>query len=116
MLGKIIAGTVATLLIAVLVSVCLSSRTASPVEIVEINYDSRLIAIKLHESLTTGTDSACYASALIINAFCENGWKVYVTNDWVPSNVNPISLEHSRILVENRGEPFRSKGGTNGKS
>ena len=75
------------------------------VTIIKTDYKSKTIYIKLHPLLTTGSDEACYAAALIINAICEQGWKVYVTNNWVPSAKNPINLEQSRKLIKNEGKP-----------
>lgn len=61
--------------------------------------ERNLISIKLHDSLVEGSDGACYEAAKVINSLCEQGFTVWVDNDWVPSKKNPIDLAWSRVLV-----------------
>jgi hypothetical protein len=70
--------------------------------IVDVDEEENLLYIELSEQLVSGSDGSCQVAGQIINDILEQNpeWKIYVTNEWVPSKHNPIDLAWSRVLAE----------------
>ncbi|HUS89228.1 MAG TPA: hypothetical protein VMW91_07670 [Desulfosporosinus sp.] len=69
----------------------------------KVDYENKIVFVKLHEQLTTGSDGACQAAGMTILKILETlpeNWRVHVTNEWVPSRENPIDIEWAKKLAE----------------
>jgi hypothetical protein len=71
----------------------------------KIKYDTndKIAYLYLDSQYTNGSDGACQGAGMLILQTLNNlpdGWKVYITNDWVPSSVNPIDKEWAKILAQ----------------
>ena len=73
-----------------------------PMYVVErVDYEHRIYHVKLRSDLVEGSDGANRTAGIVINFLLERdpAWRVWITNDWVPSRYNPIDLEQSRTLI-----------------
>lgn len=86
-----------------LVIVACTAQTDKPMYVVEhVDFEHRIYHVRLRDDLVSGSDGACHTAGIIINFILERdpAWKVWVTNDWVPSKYNPIDLDWSRELAK----------------
>ena len=75
----------------------------SPAYIVDIDYEDKIVYVKLHSQLVSGSDGACQAAGQTILYILEEldpGWQVFIVNTWVPSEKNPINIEWAKVLAE----------------
>ena len=71
--------------------------------IVDYDMEKKIVYVELEESLINGSDGACQMAGVTILNILEEygpGWKVYIVNDWVPSNKNPIDLKLAKVLAK----------------
>jgi len=69
----------------------------------KVDFENKIVFVKLNEQLTTGSDEACQAAGMTILTILETlpeGWRIHITNKWVPSRENPIDLEWAKKLAE----------------
>ncbi|MGW8180036.1 MAG: hypothetical protein ACWGQW_14935 [bacterium] len=74
-----------------------------PFEIEGVNPDKKILFVQVDSYFTGGSDGACESFGwLMVNMLDEMpaGWKIFVTNEWVPSKENPISKEWAAVLAE----------------
>ena len=93
---------IASIVFAVLFSIVMN-RNESLADFAKIDHKNKIVYVQLSELLVTGSDGACQGAGMVVLAILENlepGWKVYVTNEWVPSRKNPIDIEWARYLAE----------------
>jgi len=68
-------------------------------------YDSKqnLVTIRLDDSFERGTDTEAYRAAELFHSICSQGYKLrvlpYRVGGWVPSRVNPMTVEWTRKLI-----------------
>ena len=65
--------------------------------------DKRIVYVELNDQFTTGSDGACQGAGMVILHILKElpkGWRVHVTNEWVPSRKNPIDIEWAKHLSE----------------
>ena len=89
---------VASLFLILILSACVQ-----PLYTVEmVDRDNKIYHIRLSDSLVDGSDGACQSAGIVINRILEDNpeWRVFITNNWVPSKYNPIDLAWSRELRE----------------
>jgi hypothetical protein len=73
--------------------------------VVEHWYDKseNLVTIRIDESFR-GTDGDCARAAMLFHAICKQGYTLYVlpyrTGGWVPSRINPMTIEWTQQLIE----------------
>jgi hypothetical protein len=70
-------------------------------KIEKIDRGGKTLYVRLSDKLVSGSDGACQSAGIVINSIIEDkgeDWKVFVTNDWVPSKRNPIDIGWSREL------------------
>ncbi len=63
----------------------------------------KIAHVKLHPILVSGSDGACQGAGMTILTIIEvlgKDWKVFVTNDWVPSKYNPIDHKWAQTLAD----------------
>lgn len=85
------------------VFVCNLLKTEPLANFQKVDYENKIVFVKLHKQLTTGSDGACQAAGMTILAILETlpeNWRVHVTNEWVPSRENPIDIEWAKKLAE----------------
>lgn len=74
-----------------------------PFSVTGVNPDYKTLFVEVDGYFTRGDDGSCQSFGALINNMLEEmpeGWQVYVVNEWVPSNRNPIDLNWSRKLAE----------------
>ena len=67
------------------------------------NEGIRLITIQLTEGMLDATDQNCEKAAKLFHKICNYGYtlkvKPYRIGGWVPSAVNPMTIEWTRVLI-----------------
>jgi len=75
----------------------------TPFVVEKIDLYSKMVWVSVHSYFVEGSDSACEDFGQLmykILTVLPNNWRVFVTNEWVPSKYNPINLEWSKKLKE----------------
>lgn len=68
-------------------------------------YDRKLnlVTVQLSERMLDATDSNCEKAAKLFHKICSHGYilkvKPYRSGGWVPSAVNPMTVEWTKVLV-----------------
>ena len=84
----------------------LSGHPGSKLE--HLDAERHYMQVRLSGFLTSGTDAACAAASDLLYQLCsleEGRFIVKVTNDWVPSTVNPMDVVWARRLAGLGGAP-----------
>lgn len=91
------------LLLAMLLLTSCGVQSSKPMYIIEhVDFEHRIYHVHLRDDLVSGSDGACQTAGIVINFLLERdpAWKIWITNDWVPSKLNPIDLDWSRKLAK----------------
>ena len=90
------------IILVLLLGACTFQRP-DPMYVVEkIDYVHHVYHVRLRDDLVSGSGGASLAAGVVINFILERdpAWRVYITNDWVPSKLNPVDLDWSRELAK----------------
>lgn len=65
--------------------------------------DDKLVVLQLSDHMEQATDVNCMEAADLFHNICKQGYKLlvkpYKVGGWVPSRINPMDVEWTKILV-----------------
>jgi len=72
-------------------------------EVLAFSEAGKTVTIKLSEAMVDGTDYNCAVSSRLFHKICSQGYtllvKPAIIGGWIPSAVNPMTVEWTRVLV-----------------
>jgi hypothetical protein len=72
-------------------------------EVLAFSEVNKTVTVKLSEAMVDGTDYNCAVSSRLFHEICSQGYRLLVKpaiiGGWVPSAVNPMTIEWTRVLV-----------------